>query len=372
MAILFEDSTEKAEDFARAYADRCYSTRNVDVDSVRVAVRDAAANRARRALMTGLADHAADTGSFTLPGLASGRNANDMDATRVVPRTATGAWDVSALPEDGTQGGPWALQVPGYRIVSYIGAGGMAEVFLAQRPTSKETVVIKVVHRDRCPDPNAIRRFIQEFTLISRTRSPHIVQIYERGFLPDSAYIAMEHLPAGDLGQRIARGLSPAEAIEYTRQIAHGLSDVHQLGVIHRDLKPGNILFRRNGTLAITDFGIAKVRDASSRLTFNDSVVGTPYYTSPETIQGWELDQRADLYSLGVVFFEMLTGRKPYRASDLATLLDAHLHAPPPVLPTDLAVYQPLVTRLLAKDPAARIGSAQEVLQELDRLRAAA
>jgi serine/threonine-protein kinase PpkA len=291
----------------------------------------------------------------------------------VVPRSASGAWDTSELPDgDCKAGGEWALQVPGYRILSHIASGGMAEVFLAQRPISKETVVIKIVYRDRCPDPNAIRRFIQEFTLISRTRSPYVVQIYERGFLPDSAYIAMEYLPAGDLGQRIARGLSPAQAVEYARQIAHGLSAVHQLGVIHRDLKPSNILFRRNGTLAITDFGIAKVRDASSRLTFNDNVVGTPYYTSPEAIRGEIQDQRSDLYSLGVVFFEMLTGRKPYRASDLTALLDAHLHAPLPSLAAGLAVYQPIVTQLLAKDPAERMRSAQEVLQALDQLKAAA
>jgi tRNA A-37 threonylcarbamoyl transferase component Bud32 len=372
IAILFEDATGKAHDFAQAYADRCYSTRSVDARSIRLAIRDAAANRARRALMTGLADRAADTGSFTLPGSMSSRDSAQLEATRVVARTATGAWDVSTLPEDGKSVAAGTLQVPGYRIISHIGSGGMAEVFLAQRPTSKEVVVIKIVYRDRCPDPNAVRRFIQEFTLISRTRSPHIVQIYERGFLPDSAYIAMEHLPAGDLGRRIARGMPPAEALEYTRQIAHGLSDVHHLGVVHRDLKPSNILFRRNGTLAITDFGIAKVRDASSRLTFNESVVGTPYYTSPETIQGLEVDQRADLYSLGVVLYEMLTGIKPYQAGDLAALLDAHLHAPPPPLPAELTAYQPLVTRLLAKDPAERMRSAQEVLQAVDRLRAAA
>jgi serine/threonine-protein kinase PpkA len=248
----------------------------------------------------------------------------------------------------------------------------MAEVFLAQRPTLKETVVIKVVYRDRCGDPNAIRRFIQEFTLISRTRSPYVVQIYERGFLPDSAYIAMEYLPAGDLAQRIAGGLSPAQAIEYARQIAHGLSAVHQLGVVHRDLKPSNILFRRNGTLAITDFGIAKVRDASSRLTQNDSMVGTPYYASPEAIQDKNLDYRSDLYALGVVLFEMLTGRKPYRAADLAGLLDAHLHAPIPALPAELAVYQPIVTRLLAKQPDDRFQTAEEALHALNGLRAAA
>jgi tRNA A-37 threonylcarbamoyl transferase component Bud32 len=372
VGILFENSAAKAQDFARVYADRCYSTRNVDEASVRIATRDAAANRARRALMTALADQAADTGSFTLPGSLRRDEAAETDATRLLPRTATGAWALNGLPDDAPPGTAPALQVPGYRIVSHIGAGGMAEVFLAQRPTSKEIVVIKVVYRDRCPDPNGIRRFIQEFTLISRTRSPHIVQIYERGFLPDSAYIAMEHLPAGDLAQRISRGLPPADALEYARQIAHGLSDVHRLGVIHRDLKPANILFRRNGTLAITDFGIAKVRDGSARLTFNDGVVCTPYYTSPETIRGQELDQRADLYSLGVLLFEMLTGRRPYQADSLAGLLEAHLHAAPAQLPAHLTTYQPLVNELLAKDPARRIDSADAVLDRLHRLKAAA
>jgi tRNA A-37 threonylcarbamoyl transferase component Bud32 len=369
IAILFEDSSAKARDFALAYADRCYSTRSLDEDSVRIAIRDAAANRARRALMTGLADQAADTGSFTLPTPVRTRGEAEPDATRLLPRTATGAWDVSALPDGAAPPPASGLQVPGYRILSHIGAGGMAEVFLAQRPTSKEIVVVKVIYRDRCPDPNAIRRFIQEFTVISRTRSPHIVQIYERGFLPDSAYIVMEHLPGGDLAQRIARGLSPAAALEYIRQIAHGLSDVHRLGVIHRDLKPANILFRRNGTLAITDFGIAKVRDASARLTFNDGVVCTPFYTSPETIGGRELDQRADLYSLGVVLFEMLAGRRPYQGDTLATLLEAHLHAPPPPLPPHLATYQPLVNGLLAKLPSERIASAEAVLEQLDRFK---
>jgi serine/threonine protein kinase len=128
-------------------------------------------------------------------------------------------------------------------------------------------------------------------------------------------------------------------------------------------------LFRRNGTLAITDFGIAKVRDASARLTFNDGVVCTPFYTSPETIGGRELDQRADLYSLGVVLFEMLAGRRPYQGDTLATLLEAHLHAPPPPLPPHLATYQPLVNGLLAKLPSERIASAEAVLEQLDRFK---
>jgi len=371
-AIIFEDTGEKARAFAQSYADRVYSTRSVDATSIRVAIRDAAANRARQALITGLADRTADTGSFMLPASTVSQYGADAEATLVVGRTATGAWDMSTLPEKGAQSAGGALQVPGYRIVSHLGSGGMADVFLAQRPTSKEIVVIKVVHRDRCPDPNAIRRFIQEFTLISRTRSPHIVQIYERGFLPDSAYIAMEHLPAGHLGERILRGMPPAQALEYARQIAHGLNDVHRLGVVHRDLKPSNILFRRNGTLAITDFGIAKVKSASSRLTFDDTVVGTPNYTSPETIRGGEVDQRADLYSLGVVLFEMLTRRKPYQADSLAALLDAHLHSPPPPLPGDLARYQHLVTQLLAKEPAERLSSAQELVEAIEQLRAAA
>jgi DNA-binding NarL/FixJ family response regulator len=258
------------------------------------------------------------------------------------------------------------LNVPGYRIISQIAKGGMTTIFLAERAEDDLRVVLKLLFTRGDKDQQVLKYFMQEYALISRIDHPYIIKIFERAFAKDFAYIALEYLPAGDLATRIGKGLTPDRAVPYVGQIAQALSAVHERGIVHRDLKPGNILFRHNDTVAISDFGVAYVAQASSGLEESNAFIGTPIYMSPEQCEGRTVDQRSDLYSLGIIFFEMLTGRRPYVATSVAMMIDAHLHAPIPRLPGEVAKYQPLVDGLLAKDVSERFQSADEFFAGLE------
>ena len=178
----------------------------------------------------------------------------------------------------------------------------------------------------------------------------------------------MEYFPLGDLRARMRRSLDPGIAIYYLRQIAAGLEAIHRVGIVHRDLKPDNIMVRADGMVAIADFGIAKQVSMLITDTGADEIVGTPYYLSPEQVLGKPVDARTDLYSLGVMAYEMLTGQKPYTANTAQELLDKHLHAPLPQLPPAHQRLQPVLDGLLAKDPADRFESAGALLDTLDQL----
>ncbi len=264
------------------------------------------------------------------------------------------------------------LRIPGYEIVSLVGEGGTATAFLAKRSEDGLEVVLKVVFTSACKkDPNLLRRFMQEYELIEDIRHKNVVRIYERAFAKDYAYIAMEYFAGGDLKERIKRRISAADALYYLRQITEGLMAAHVNEVVHRDLKPGNVLFRHDSTLAIADFGIAKVLDEERSLTRDDVILGTPYYLSPEQVRDGEVDQRSDLYSLGVILYEMLTSEKPFQGDNVAMLVDAHLRAPIPKLPDKLKAFQPFIEGLLAKDPDERFQSAEEVLTAIEWMRPA-
>ena len=264
------------------------------------------------------------------------------------------------------------LRIPGYEIVSLVGEGGTATAFLAKRSEDDLEVVLKVVFTSACKkDPNLLRRFMQEYELIEDIRHKNVVRIYERAFAKDYAYIAMEYFAGGDLKERIKRRISAADALYYLRQITEGLMAAHVNEVVHRDLKPGNVLFRHDSTLAIADFGIAKVLDEERSLTRDDVILGTPYYLSPEQVRDGEVDQRSDLYSLGVILYEMLTSEKPFQGDNVAMLVDAHLRAPIPKLPDKLKAFQPFIEGLLAKDPDERFQSAEEVLTAIEWMRPA-
>lgn len=174
--------------------------------------------------------------------------------------------------------------VPGYEIMEQVGQGAMSTVYLARHEDDK-VVVLKVFFTRALDDPTILRRFMQEYTIISKLDHPNVVKIYERAFAADFAYIAMEYFSGGDLKDKMRAGIPPVDAsLNYLHQMASGLSPVHHMGVVHRDLKPGNILFRQDGRLAITDFGVARMlTEQTGRLTLsNDMVIGTPYYMSPE------------------------------------------------------------------------------------------
>lgn len=276
-------------------------------------------------------------------------------------------FDISNLSTTDDQLEKFGFVVPGYELLKEIGRGGMSTVLLAKPDEEDTEVVLKVMFTEGHEDPLALKRFMQEYTLISCLDHPHVVRIFERAFASDFAYIAMEHFPKGDLTKKLAEGIPLDTAIEYIKQMCMGLVAVHDLNVVHRDIKPGNILFREDGTLTITDFGAAKnLTGDVEDITINNHIVGTPYYMSPEQGAAMPFDHRSDLYSLGIMIYQMLTGERPYTAKSVAQLISMHMNAPIPQLPGDLAKYQPLIDGLLAKDPDERFQSANDVILGLD------
>ena len=261
------------------------------------------------------------------------------------------------------------IELPGYRCVRRLGSGGSSVVYLAESARAGNMVVLKVLRDESAnsPAPMQFSRFLQEYQLISRIRHPNVVRIFDMGVAADHAYFAMEHFPRGDLRQRLHRALDPRLARDYLAQMAGALQAVHEVGVLHRDLKPGNIMLRADRSLAIIDFGLAKQLGLRVDITGTGEIFGTPYYMSPEQGHGQELDQRSDLYSLGVIFYEMLTGRKPYVDANAMNVIYMHANTPLPQLPGHLRRHQTVLDSLLAKDPQQRFASAADLLLYLQR-----
>ena len=256
----------------------------------------------------------------------------------------------------------------GYRFVRLIGQGASSRVYLAERLSDRMTLVLKIMDVTTTKEPQAVQRFIQEAELVAELHSPYVVHFLEHGFTKDYGYIAMEFFTRGDLKQRIEHGVSVQDGINYTRHIGFGLSAIHENGIVHRDLKPGNIMFRSDDSLALADFGISKRLDETGELTKFGSVLGTPNYISPEQALGNDVDHRSDLYSAGIIFFEMLTGRKPFKAETAPALVYQHVHAAIPDLPDVVHNYQPIIDLLLAKDPDARFSSAEEFIAGVEAI----
>jgi serine/threonine protein kinase len=208
---------------------------------------------------------------------------------------------------------------------------------------------------------------VQEFDIISSIDHPNVVKIYDRGFSDRHAYIAMEYFPDGSLVEVIQRGLSGRQSLSLLAQAASALREIHSRGVIHRDIKPGNLMARGDGSIVLADFGIAKrVDDAKSR-TRHGELYGTPYYVSPEQIEGNPATAQSDIYSLGIIFHEMLTGQRPFESESVSGLIAMHVSAPRPKLPEALAEYQPLLDRMIAVDPRTRYRTAEELIEGIDQ-----
>lgn len=253
------------------------------------------------------------------------------------------------------------MQVPGYEVQRLLGQGNMATAYLARGLTDNRPIVLKVLHLNGSIDRKLLRRFMQEYKIVARLEHPHVVHIEERGFGSDFAFIAMEYCAFGSLKAHIKHGVSPREALRLTTQIADGLGAVHAIGVTHRDMKPANLLLRDSQTLVLTDFGVAKDFSSSQSLTARGSFLGSVYYCSPEQISRQHCGPLSDLYSVGIILYQMLTGRVPYLGQSAAEVMDAHLNAAIPRLPPQLAVMQPLIDGLLAKDPAERFQTTAEL-----------
>ncbi|OPA96764.1 serine/threonine protein kinase [Pseudomonas fluorescens] len=260
------------------------------------------------------------------------------------------------------------IVIPGYDIDGEIGEGAMASVYLATQRSLERKVALKVMAAALAADPSFCERFLREGKTLARLSHPHTVTIHDIGNVGELYYMAMEYLPNGTLKERIAAGLTPEQGLTYIRQIASALGYAHAQGLVHRDVKPANILFRADGTAVLSDFGIAKSLDDRTQFTQAGFAVGTPSYMSPEQARGQEIDGRADLYALGVVLYEMLVGKLPYNGTDALSTALAHLTEPLPELPVHHGRYQDVLRKLLAKDPAERFPDAAALLRALDQL----
>jgi tRNA A-37 threonylcarbamoyl transferase component Bud32 len=260
--------------------------------------------------------------------------------------------------------------IRGYRHIRRISAGVVSDLYLGESESAGELVALKVA-RDRQTEhsdlDDSFRRFLQEYEIVQRIRSPGIVRLYDLGVSDEYAWLVMEFFAAGDLRTRIRSGsLSVRRAIYTAISIARALQAIHAAGVLHRDLKPGNVMIRDDGSIALIDFGLSKDAALARDVTDHGMIFGTPHYMSPEQGHGESIDGRSDLYSLGVILFEMLVREKPFRAENPMALIYKHRKEPVPRLPAAFDLLQPIVDRLLAKTPDERYADAGEAATAME------
>jgi serine/threonine-protein kinase len=259
-----------------------------------------------------------------------------------------------------------------YRIVKFLGAGAMGEVYLAEDPQIDRRLAIKTVRLAGRPQEieERKRRLLREARAAGRLLHPNVVTLFDTGEAEGLLYLAFEFVEGTDLAARFDAGERPSlrEVLRIVRQAAEALEYAHGQGIVHRDVKPSNILLDRSGRVKVADFGIAKMAGQSTELTMAGSVMGSPQYLSPEQIRGEELDGRSDIFSLGVVFYELLSGKRPFDGDTITTLVYQILHKDPPPVSELRAVpprLEELLRRMLAKDRDERIATAGEVAWEL-------
>jgi len=267
-----------------------------------------------------------------------------------------------------------SVRIRGHRCVRRLAVGGSSSVFLAEDQRTREMRVLKIFRQvpDVVEGSTTFDRFLREYELVAHLRHPNIARIYDIGVADDHLFLTMEYFPGGDLRSRMRERLAPREALGYVRQMAGALGALHQIGVLHRDVKPGNLLMREDGSVAFIDFGLARQLRLESDITGIGTIFGTPHYMSPEQGHGVPLDERSDLYSLGVVLYEMLTGEKPYIAETPLAVIFKHANAPIPTLPAAMSELQPLLQGLLAKKPEDRLPTAAAIVSAIDDLLARA
>ncbi len=261
------------------------------------------------------------------------------------------------------------IKIPNFELDREIGRGGMSFVYLARQLEPKRHVAIKIVAPGATADPAFLQSLKQEGDTIASLSCDNIVTVYACGVIDSHYYLAMEVLSGGDLSEKIKKGMRPEEAVDVMLQVGNALKVAHAKTVLHRDIKPENVMFHESGKAVLVDFGIAKEADTTSSFTQVGAVVGTPHYMSPERCMGKSTDHRSDIYAMGVMFFEMLTGKKVYEGRDTFAVSYAHVYEPVPPLPVEQVRYQNLVNRLLAKDPEDRVQTAVEMIELLKKLK---
>lgn len=262
------------------------------------------------------------------------------------------------------------MQIAGYEIDRCLAQGATAAAYLATQTSLGRPVVLKVLDTSIADSPQSLQRFLNEGRLIAALRHPHIITIHDIGTAGRLVYLSMEYVEGGDLKQRLAEGpLPPGLALEVLEKIATALGYAHAHGVIHRDVKPGNILFRRDGTPVLTDFGIAKELGSDGDLTGTGMFLGSPNYMAPEQVDSGSVDNGADIYALGVILYEMLTGRKPFISGSIIDVIYAHRKTPMPRLPPPFEGLQGMLDLMTAKSRGERFRDVDALLHYLDMLR---
>lgn len=261
------------------------------------------------------------------------------------------------------------MEIPGYTIQKEIGKGGMATVYLAIQSSLNRPVVLKVLSKvstDKFEEQ--AERFIAEGHILASLNHPNIITIYDIGVSNNLFYISMEYVHGGDLKNRLDLPFSIDETLDIMLKISSALNEAHKHGIVHRDVKPANILFHDEHTPLLTDFGIAKQVDTDNDLTSTGIFLGSPNYVSPEQADGIAIDGRADIYSLGCIFYEMLTGKKPYTSNSVVDVVIQHKQSPIPVLPSEFKEFQPLLNRMMAKNRDERTPDAETLINDISAL----
>jgi hypothetical protein len=263
---------------------------------------------------------------------------------------------------------PATPSVPGYTISRHLARGGMAEVYVAEQIALQRPVALKILRMAEAGGADTVERFEQETRLIAELSHPNIVGIHDVGHCSDGAlYYAMPFLPGGDLTAR-ASPLPPAEIRRLLAALLDALRYAHGKGIVHRDIKPANVLFDEHGTPQLADFGVALRTLNSERLTQVGLTVGSTGYMSPEQARGMPVDARSDLYSVGVLAYELLTGHLPFRGADAVEIAIAQMEQKVPRLPKACAHWQGFIDKALARQPAQRFQTAMEMATALDRI----
>lgn len=257
-------------------------------------------------------------------------------------------------------------EVPGYQLLKEIAHSSVATVYLARNIDLARQVALKIQPLKGRARKSDRQRFRRECEILSRLNHRSVADVIDFGITTEYLYLALEYFPCGSMRERLRHPVSEADARNYARQIAEALQVVHAAGVLHRDVKPSNLMLTTDNLVVLIDFGSARAELVAQDSTRSTETTATPYYVCPEQLDGHAPDQRSDLYSLGIICYEMLAGELPFKGRTLSDLFERHRTAAIPALPGPLRHYQPLINRLLAKNPDQRYPSAAHFLAALN------